>query len=188
MGTLLRTIIWNTSKKLTLSVTSIGMKLFLVLTTVTIIISEIEADCLFKNNTWNRGNNARNGEFLGSNGPFDCNEKCDANVECFAWSLQKGTNYCWLHTVIDFSGSSDAWISGELCLECVLFDNIYIPRGNNVPNGAGLPSNGPFDCNLLCQQYPECVAWTLKKDTNRCWLKTVAEYTGEGDAWISGNR
>merc|ERR1712215_10349 len=187
MGTLLPTIIRNTSRKPRLSVPSIGMKLFIVLTTLTIITIKIEADCIFRNNSYIAGQDVHE-YFLDTNGPFDCNDKCVADSECVAWHIYTGPNTCALFKDAKVTSPSDGVITGEWCPECKVYDNIYIPRGSNVPGGASLPSNGPFDCNLLCQKYPECVAWTMKKATNGCWLKTVAEFTGNSDGWISGVR
>jgi len=133
------------------------------------------------------GNNAPGGQGISSNGPKDCNDKCVRNNQCVAWTLKKDTNLCWLKTVTNFIGGHNEWISGTKCDGCTIQDNYVIPAGNNAPGGWDIPSNGPKDCNDKCVRNNKCVAWTLKKDTNRCWLKTVKNMRAE-NGYISGTK
>merc|ERR1711962_1899696 len=120
----------------------------------------------------------------------DCNDKCVRNNQCVAWTLKKDTNLCWLKTVTNFIGGHNEWISGTKCDGCTIQDNYVIPAGNNAPGGWDIPSNGPEDCNNKCVRNNQCVAWTLKKETNQCWLKTVTNFNGQndGNGWISGTK
>jgi len=71
---------------------------------------------------------------------------------------------------------------------CTIKDNYVIPAGNNAPGGQGISSNGPKDCNDKCVGNNQCVAWTLQKETNLCWLKTVTNFIGGRNEWISGTK
>merc|ERR1712243_12828 len=87
MGTLLRTIIVNTSR----------MQLFLLLTTVTIFIGEIKSDCkATRNNTpWRIIKIDQLGENKNST---DCNLKCVAveDKRCGFWTMNQLTKECLL--------------------------------------------------------------------------------------------
>merc|ERR1711962_1479639 len=107
---------------------------------------------------------------------------CDRDTDCIG-NLFCGQNNCRL-----FHSQAHPW--ADCCMKpgCTIKDNYVIPAGNNAPGGQGISSNGPKDCNDRCVGNNQCVAWTLQKETNLCWLKTVTNFIGGRNEWISGTK
>ena len=51
-----------------------------------------------------------------------------------------------------------------------MYDKSELPKPDEDQVCAGCPSSGPDDCAKKCSTYEECKSWTLRKDTNECWL------------------
>ena len=63
-----------------------------------------------------------------------------------------------------------------------------LPERDEGSACAGCSSNGPEDCAHKCSIYDQCKAWSVKKNTNACWLfSTPANNVKKGDeGWVYG--
>ena len=68
----------------------------------------------------------------------------------------------------------------------VLDDTLPVPKEDAAC--AGCPSSGPDDCARKCSTYDQCKSWTVRKDTNACWLfKTPGKRLNKGaEEWVYG--
>jgi hypothetical protein len=67
-------------------------------------------------------------------------------------------------------------------------DNEFIIGGNNIDVGGIFQTEGVTECAQRCSAVPDCKAWTLRRDTNTCWLKKSNHGTAPGDIWTWGLR
>jgi len=62
-------------------------------------------------------NNVPGFQGIPSTGPDDCAKKCGGVEECAAWTLNLGSNQCWLKTALMDATYSEDWVWGEPCNE-----------------------------------------------------------------------
>merc|ERR1712126_270520 len=179
----------------------IGMKLFLVLAVITIIIAEIEADCS------KTVDNSPGGTIAveDSGTPTECNKLCLQDPMCLFWTMRKDIDKCWLFGfTTKFNSNTIVYASGVKCqrpsrsrsraqAQARSRSQDCSKTVNNSPGGVvAIQSNTvPTECDKLCRQEPSCQFWTMRKDIDKCWL---FGFTGVFDldngevVYVSGKR
>ena len=137
------------------------------------------------------GRNTPQGRALQSEGAADCARNCRRDGDCKAWTMRLDNNLCWLKTTSEGISQNGLWVWGLPCFkgeepECPMTEGAYINGGRDTAGGAALSSRGSQDCARQCYEEPTCEAWTMRKDSNLCWLKTTTEGTTPSANWIWG--
>lgn len=126
----------------------------------------------------------------------ECQQVCETNTKCAAWSYVRSTQWCWPKTGVSNISLADGIVSGIVNFELVdqrIFDRPFleatavdIPGQDFFPNGLrGLSLD---QCRNACLSTKGCVAWSYLPKKSACFPKYGTVGSEERIGVISGVR
>lgn len=111
-----------------------------------------------------------------------CNESCDNNPRCKAWSFVPSTNSCFWKSGVPEPIAVAGVTSGLARGSEVGFDRPCSDYGINSYGSDGSAAR----CDQACTHDRPCKAWTYVPTTHQCWLKNAVSQRVSNPGCVSG--
>ena len=128
--------------------------------------------------------------------PSLCQAACQERSDCSFWTLNSGTQTCWLKSSHKGRKGVTGKVSGpKECLKrsrgqtsegCLDVGYNYAGQGLEDNRLDGVTS--PEGCQEKCQPREGCLFWTCNSRSETCWLKSGKDGRNEDKGKVSGPR
>ncbi len=118
----------------------------------------------------------------------DCIKACDSNPQCVAFASADKTSvqradYCWLKTKAGpaFGENPVGYVNGAIIPRKRVYkvSSVVDNPGNDI---LFYSKGDAASCTALCELYPNCIAFALKRSGPGCWIKhTLSATTANGE-------
>ena len=142
----------------------------------------------FDNNDDVTGSNAPVSPFISSSAE-ECQNECKKQKECYFFSYQRETQFCWLKKSDKGRGQMIGTISGRKCcfLNDINFNNNDNVRGGDAPVSPFI-SYSAEACFNECKRFSECKFFSYHETKQECWLKTSDSGQEKAAGIVSGRK